>query len=109
MSRKLVEVTDSEFEDQVIRSVEPVLVDFWAPRCPPCLVMGPIVEELALRLQGKIKVCKVNVDYNPTVADSYGIRSIPTLLVFKKGQVAARIVGLRSQEEIEKEVEAAIK
>jgi thioredoxin 1 len=109
MSDKPVEVTDAVFDDQVIKSDQPVLVDFWAPWCAPCRMVSPIVEEIAGSMKGTIRVCKMNVDENPATAQSYEIRAIPTLMLFKTGHVAARIVGVRPKEEIKKEIEAAIK
>jgi thioredoxin 1 len=85
--------TDSNFETEVLKSSEPVLVDFWAVWCGPCRIIAPIVEELAGEYQGKAKIGKLDVDNNPMVAAQYGIRSIPTLLLFKDGQVVEQIVG----------------
>jgi thioredoxin 1 len=109
MSAEPTAVNDSNFDEQVVKSEQPVLVDFWAPWCAPCLMIAPVLEEIAEKRKGAIKVCKVNVDESPGVAQTYGIRSIPTLMLFKKGQVACRLVGVRPQAEIEKEIEAAIK
>jgi thioredoxin 1 len=86
-------VTDASFEQEVMRSAIPVLVDFWAPWCGPCRMTEPIVEKLARELSGRLKVAKVNVDENPMVAGRYGIQSIPTMLVVKNGQIADRWVG----------------
>ena len=83
---KTVEITDSNFEE-VISSEKPVLVDFWAEWCGPCKMIGPVVEELASDYDGKAVVAKVNVDENPNVSAKFGIRSIPTLLVFKNGEI----------------------
>ncbi len=85
--------TDSNFNDEVLKSQTPVLVDFWAPWCGPCRMMAPIVEELAGELDGQIKIGKLNVDENGVTAQNYGIMSIPTFLVFKGGQVVEQIVG----------------
>jgi thioredoxin 1 len=88
-----LEVTDATFENEVIKSSLPVLVDFWAVWCGPCKMIAPIVEEIAGEKTGTLKVCKVDVDKNRGIATKYGIRSIPTLLLFKNGQVAETIVG----------------
>jgi thioredoxin 1 len=90
---KALEVTDSTFEQEVLRSQQPVLVDFWAVWCAPCKVIAPIVEELAGEYENQLKVMKLDVDDNPRTAMAYGVQSIPTLLVFKDGEPAERIVG----------------
>ncbi|MCU0412635.1 MAG: thioredoxin [Bacteroidetes bacterium] len=90
---KPVEVTDSNFEAEVLKSSTPVLVDFWAEWCGPCKMIAPVVEELAKELSGKLKVGKVDVDNNQQIAMKFGIRSIPTLLVFKGGKVVDQLVG----------------
>jgi thioredoxin 1 len=86
-------VTDTTFKEEVIDSDVPVLVDFWAPWCGPCRMVAPVVEEIAEQYQGQIKVVKVNTDENPNVASQYGIRSIPTLMIFKGGQRVDMVVG----------------
>lgn len=88
-----LEVTDSTFEQEVLQSAQPVLVDFWAVWCGPCRAVAPIVEELAGEYAGKLKVMKLDVDDNPRTATAYGVQSIPTLLIFKDGKPAERIVG----------------
>ncbi|HHM02827.1 MAG TPA: thioredoxin [Caldithrix abyssi] len=88
-----VELNDNNFEDEVINSPIPVLVDFWAEWCAPCRIIAPVVEELAGELAGKVKVGKMDVDSNPQTSMKFGIRSIPTLLIFKNGQPVDTIVG----------------
>lgn len=93
MAENLIEFTDDNFDTEVLKSDLPVLVDFWAEWCGPCKMIAPIVEEIASDYAGKVKVGKVNVDFNNQVAMQYGIRGIPALLVFKGGAVANQIVG----------------
>ena len=93
MAENLIEFTDDNFDTEVLKSKLPVLVDFWAEWCGPCKMIAPIVEEIADDYAGKVKVGKVNVDFNNQVAMQYGIRGIPALLVFKGGSVANQIVG----------------
>lgn len=88
-----VAVTDSSFDQEVLESALPVLVDFWAPWCGPCRMVAPVVDEIAQQFDGQIKVVKVNTDENPSVASKYGIRSIPTLMIFKNGQRVDMVVG----------------
>jgi len=92
-SDAVIMLQDSTFEEEVLKSQVPVLVDFWATWCGPCLRIAPIVEELAEENKGKVKVCKVDVDENQQAAINYGVQSIPTLILFKDGEVAERIVG----------------
>ncbi|NJO41076.1 MAG: thioredoxin [Cyanobacteria bacterium CRU_2_1] len=87
------QVTDSTFEQEVLESNVPVLVDFWAPWCGPCRMVAPVVDEIAEQYAGQVKVVKVNTDENPNVASRYGIRSIPTLMIFKEGQRVDMVVG----------------
>ncbi len=93
MSEGLVQVTDAGFEDNVLKSGKPVVLDFWAPWCGPCRMMEPVLEEIATEFSERIVVGKLNVDENPEVATKYDILSIPTLLVFSGGQVVKKLVG----------------
>ena len=93
MAENVIEFTDNGFESDVIKAGTPVLVDFWAEWCGPCKMIGPIIEEIANEYAGRIKVGKMNVDLNSVVPPQYGIRSIPSLLIFKDGAVSDQIVG----------------
>ena len=86
-------VTDATFKDEVLDSANLVLVDFWAPWCGPCRMVAPVVEEIAKDFKGQVKVVKLNTDENPIIASQYGIRSIPTLMIFKEGQKVDMVVG----------------
>ena len=105
---KYIEVSDASFEDDVLKSDIPVLVDFWAVWCAPCRMIAPIVEELASEKEGTLKVAKVDVDNNPETAMKFGIRSIPTLLIFKDGQVVDQMVGAVAKPMIESKLEKVI-
>ena len=96
----LVTLTSSNFTAEVVNSSVPVLVDFWAPWCGPCRMVGPIVDEIAEELAGKVKVCKVNVDEQGELAQKFGVMSIPTLIVFKDGKVAKTSVGSKPKQAI---------
>lgn len=89
----LLEVSDSEFEKEVLQSPVPVLIDFWAPWCGPCRAIAPVVEDLAKAYDGRLRVVKMNVDDNPGTPGRYGVRGIPTLLLFRGGEVQEQIVG----------------
>ena len=95
-----IEVNDKNFEKEVLKSDMPVLVDFWADWCMPCKMVAPIVKEIAEEYDGKIKVCKLNVDNAPATAGAYNVMSIPTLAIFKNGKIADTIVGLVAKEKI---------
>ena len=101
-SSNIVEVVDSVFDKEVMESEIPVLVDFWAPWCGPCRALSPVIEEISNDYEGSVKVGKVNVDENPQTTMKFSIRSIPTLIVFKNGEVAEQIVGAVPKSEIEK-------
>ncbi|MDI6840606.1 MAG: thioredoxin [bacterium] len=88
-----VKLNDTNFEDEVLKSNLPVLVDFWASWCMPCFMVAPVVEEIAKEYEGRLKVCKLNVDEGPRTASKYGIMSIPTLAIFKGGKVVDTVVG----------------
>jgi thioredoxin 1 len=90
---EVTEVKEADFKEVVLESELPVLVDFWAPWCGPCRMVAPVVEEIAQQYEGKVKVVKLNTDENPQIASQYGIRSIPTLMVFKGGQKQEMVVG----------------
>ncbi len=93
MAEHVVEVTDASFEQEILKSPLPALVDFWASWCAPCRMIGPVVEELAGEYNGRLKVAKMNVDDNVSTPTQYGIRGIPALLVFKNGEVVDQVVG----------------
>lgn len=95
-----VQVTDSTFEEEVLKSELPVLVDFWAPWCGPCRAMGPVIDELSEEYKGQVTISKMNVDENPATPSKYGIRAIPTLILFNKGEVAEQITGAVSKSSI---------
>jgi thioredoxin 1 len=100
--------TDDNFEQEVIKSDKPVLIDFWAVWCGPCKIIAPIVEELANEYEGKIKVGKLDVDVNQQASIKYGVRSIPTLLIFKDGKVKDAIIGAVPKAQIIKKLDAAL-
>ena len=105
---KPVAVNDSDFDQIVLQSKTPVLVDFWAVWCGPCRMVAPVVEELADEYEGKITVAKLNVDENPKTASQYGIMSIPTLLIFKDGAPVSNIIGFRPKAELQKNIDAVL-
>jgi len=97
--------TESNFQNEVLNSEAPVLVDFWAEWCGPCRMLGPVVERLAESNQGKIVVGKLNVDENPAIAQNFGIQGIPTLLFFKSGKVVKQLVGFQAEENIQEVID----
>ena len=105
---KPVLVEDSSFDKLVLQSNIPVLVDFWAPWCGPCRMVGPVVDELAEEYEGRVSFGKVNVDENPKIANKYGVKSIPTLIVFKDGKPVSTIVGFRQKAELKNNLDAAL-
>ncbi len=108
MAEDLVELTESNFDSEVKESSVPVLVDFWAPWCGPCLIIAPILEELAKEFKDKAKMGKLNVDNNLKIAQEFGIHSIPTLIVFKNGEEFDRVIGAVSKDALKSSLEKAI-
>lgn len=100
MSDKIIHITDDSFEDDVLKSQDPVLVDYWAEWCGPCKIIAPILGEIAEEYAGKLKVAKLNIDENPATPPKYGIRGIPTLMLFKDGNVEATKVGAVSKSQL---------
>ncbi|MBI4446178.1 MAG: thioredoxin [Acidobacteria bacterium] len=105
MAGKILDVTDQNFEQEVVRSEQPVLVDFWAAWCAPCRMIAPTVEQIAEQFTGRAKVVKLNVDENATTSAKYNIKGIPTLLLFKGGVIRDQIVGATSRDTIAKMIE----
>lgn len=103
-----VKVTDGSFDQEVLQSAEPVVVDFWAEWCGPCRMIGPALEEISDELAGKVKIVKINVDENQNVATQFGIRSIPTLLLFKDGELAGQKAGASPKSELTKWIQSAL-
>jgi thioredoxin 1 len=105
MGDNVIQVSDQDFQTQVLDSTQPVLVDFWAEWCVPCHMVSPVVEEIARDYADRLKAAKLNVDDNPQTARQYGVMSIPTLIVFKDGQEKARVVGARGKDAILREID----
>ena len=103
-----IQVTDADFEATVLNSDRPVVVDFWAEWCGPCKQIGPALEELASDLEGKVTIAKINIDDNPNVPVKYGIRSIPTLMMFKGGEVASTQIGATSKGKLAEWIESGV-
>ena len=104
----MLEFTDQNFEKEVLRSKVPVLVDFWASWCMPCLKIAPLVEELSNEFDGKIKFGKMNVENDQKVAQQYGIRSIPTLLIFKDGKIASQLIGVQPKRNLVEKIKEVL-
>ena len=102
-----VKVTDSNFEQDVLKSSEPVVVDFWAEWCGPCRMIGPALEEISNEMSGKVKIAKLNVDENPQVASQYGIRSIPALMMFKDGKMVSQKIGAAPKGDLSRWIQAS--
>jgi len=103
-----LEITDSNFQTEVTASALPVLVDFWAPWCGPCKMVAPVLEELAKEYTGKLKIVKLNVDQNQQVAAQFGISSIPTLIMFKNGKEAGKMIGFQSKDALKKMIAGSL-
>jgi thioredoxin 1 len=101
-------VSDATFDKEVLKATEPVVVDFWAEWCGPCRQIAPALEEIAGSMNGKVKIVKLNVDENPVTAAKYGIMSIPTLMLFKNGELASRQIGAQPKQKLEQWISAAV-
>ncbi|KKO44550.1 thioredoxin [Arsukibacterium ikkense] len=108
MSEQILQVSDDSFEADVLKAEVPVLVDFWAEWCGPCKMIAPILEDVAVEYSGKVSIAKVNIDQNPNTPPKFGIRGIPTLLLFKNGQVAATKVGALSKTQLKEFLDSNI-
>lgn len=106
-SENIVTATESNFQDEVLRSTTPVLVDFWAEWCGPCKMLTPVLDELATEYDGKVKIAKVNIDDHQNLAAQYRVTAIPTLLVFKNGQVMEQMVGAKSKRDLKASLDKA--
>jgi thioredoxin 1 len=103
-----LEFTDTNFQEEVLNADQPVLVDFWAEWCGPCKMLGPVIDELAVEFEGKAKVGKVDIDSNRDAAVTYGIQSIPTILIMKNGEIANKFVGIASKDDLVEAINAAM-
>jgi thioredoxin len=108
MSEKIINVTDSTFDTLVLKSSTPALVDFWASWCAPCRAIAPIVDEMATQYDGRVRVAKMNVDENPATPGKYGVRGIPTLILFKDGKVVDQLVGAVPKNQIKDLIEKGL-
>lgn len=108
MAEGVLEIDDSSFDNEVLKADKPVLVDFWAPWCGPCKAIGPIIEELAGTLSDKIKFTRCNVDDNPVTPSKYGIRSIPTLIFYKEGNVVEQVIGIVTKSKLEETINSIL-
>ena len=101
-------VNDGNFEQTVLQAETPVLVDFWAPWCRPCLMVAPVLEELAEEYSGRITIAKLNVDQNPKIASQYHVMSIPTMIIFKEGKPISNIIGFKPKEQLKQDLDGAL-
>ncbi len=108
VAETVIHVGEDNFEDEVLKADKPVLVDFWAPWCGPCKAIGPVIEALSVQYRDRIKVAKVNIDEHPKPAETYGVQSIPTLMLFKGGNVLDTIIGLVPKERLESSILKAL-
>jgi thioredoxin 1 len=104
----VIDVTDQNFDDEVLKSTLPVLIDIWAPWCGPCRMIAPVVEKLAEKYDQRFKFCRLNIDQNPQTATNYQVMSIPTLIFFKDGKVVDRVVGAVPESSLESKIEALL-